>query len=167
MVLCWPSIKSSCPFLIILTPRSPDVYCFFQSRFETFLLFLFFSYFQTTGSKTSIAFITMRLSKEYLNSSQVPSGARMTQSVELCDCPREFTGDSCQHCAEGYTRLVPNSGPYTTCVPCSCYGNSDRCDSNTGVCIDCQYNTTGLSLDDFLLNSINVTIGLISDELFT
>ena len=125
----------------------------------------FVSYFQTTGLTTSISFITMRLSKEYLNSSQVPSGARLTQSVELCDCPREFTGDSCQHCAEGYTRLVPNSGPYTTCVPCSCYGNSDRCDSNTGVCIDCKYNTTGLTLDDLLLNSVNITIGLISDEL--
>ena len=106
-------------------------------------VFLFLCYFQTTGSTTKIAFIMMRLSKEFLNSSRVPSGARMTKSVELCDCPREFTGDSCQQCAEGYTRLVPNSGPYRTCVPCSCNGNSDRCDSNTGVCLDCKYNTTG------------------------
>ncbi|CAB4020635.1 Hypothetical predicted protein [Paramuricea clavata] len=98
-----------------------------------------------TGATTSIAIITMHLSKEYLNSSQVP-GARMTQSVELCDCPREFTGDSCEQCAEGYTRMVPNSGPYSinsTCVPCNCNGNSDRCDPETGVCIDCKHNTTG------------------------
>jgi coxsackievirus/adenovirus receptor len=91
----------------------------------------------------------MRLSKEYLNNSQVP-GARMTQSVELCDCPREFTGDSCEQCAEGYTRMVPNSGPYSinsTCVLCSCNGNSDQCDPETGVCIDCKHNTTGRALD--------------------
>ena len=99
-----------------------------------------------TAATTGMGKISMYISKEYLNSSQIPSGARMTQSVELCDCPREFTGDSCEQCAEGYTRLVPNSGPYSnnsTCVLCDCHGNSDRCDPDTGVCIDCKHNTTG------------------------
>ena len=88
----------------------------------------------------------MRISEEYLNSSQIPPGARMTQSVEQCDCPREFAGDSCERCAEGFTRRVPNSGPYaidSSCVVCNCHGNSDRCDPATGVCIDCKHNTTG------------------------
>lgn len=86
----------------------------------------------------------MRLSEVYEDPSQAPYLARMTKSVELCDCPGEFAGDSCERCADGYTRLVPGSGPYTECVPCSCNGNSDKCDPISGVCIDCQYNTTGL-----------------------
>ncbi|XP_028407647.1 laminin subunit alpha-like [Dendronephthya gigantea] len=96
----------------------------------------------TTPADSAIARIAMAFSKEY-NSSAVSSDLRMTKSVELCECPREFTGDSCERCAEGFTRMVPNSGPYTTCVPCSCNGNSDRCDPDIGVCIGCKHNTTG------------------------
>lgn len=29
------------------------------------------------------------------------------------------------------------------CIPCKCNGHSQECDVNTGVCFNCQHNTTG------------------------
>ena len=113
--------------------------------FTLWLIFLSFN-FQETGATTSLALVTMGISKEYVNTSEIPNDARMTRSVELCDCPREFTGDSCEQCAGGFTRRVPNTGPYSmnsSCVPCSCNGNSEKCDPETGICIECKHNTTG------------------------
>nr|XP_021142755.1 laminin subunit alpha-3 isoform X2 [Columba livia] len=63
-------------------------------------------------------------------------------SVERCSCPPEYAGDSCQECALGFYR--ENKGLFTgRCVPCSCNGNSNRCQDGTGKCINCQYNTAG------------------------
>ena len=33
-----------------------------------------------------------------------------------------------------------------TCVPCQCNGHSNSCNPETGVCMDCQHNTTGRDL---------------------
>lgn len=95
-----------------------------------------------TGDTTSLGIINLYLSREYLSRSP-PAGARMTKSVEKCGCPPEFVGDSCERCAPGFTRDVPNAGPYTPCLPCRCNGNSQECDSETGVCVNCKHNTTG------------------------
>ena len=64
-------------------------------------------------------------------------------NVELCNCPPQYKGSFCEQCAEGYTRSTPNGGPYVTCVPCQCYGHSNSCDPETGVCHNCTHNTTG------------------------
>uniref|UniRef100_A0A8C0V4C1 Laminin subunit alpha 3 n=1 Tax=Cyanistes caeruleus TaxID=156563 RepID=A0A8C0V4C1_CYACU len=47
-----------------------------------------------------------------------------------------------QQCGIGFYR--ENKGLFAgRCVPCSCNGNSNRCQDGTGKCIDCQYNTAG------------------------
>uniref|UniRef100_A0A8C8SJJ4 Laminin subunit alpha 3 n=1 Tax=Pelusios castaneus TaxID=367368 RepID=A0A8C8SJJ4_9SAUR len=41
-----------------------------------------------------------------------------------------------------------NRGLFTgRCVPCSCNGNSNRCQDGSGICINCQYNTAGEKCD--------------------
>ncbi|XP_009884960.1 PREDICTED: laminin subunit alpha-3 [Charadrius vociferus] len=66
----------------------------------------------------------------------------VAHSVEMCSCPPEYAGDSCQECGLGFYR--ENKGLFTgRCVPCSCNGNSNRCQDGTGKCINCQYNTAG------------------------
>ncbi|XP_042095481.1 laminin subunit alpha-3 isoform X1 [Ovis aries] len=73
--------------------------------------------------------------------SEAGSGRR-AKSVEMCACPPDYTGDSCQGCSPGYYR--ENKGLYTgRCVPCNCNGHSNRCQDGSGVCINCQHNTAG------------------------
>ncbi|XP_036761629.2 laminin subunit alpha-3 isoform X2 [Manis pentadactyla] len=67
---------------------------------------------------------------------------RRAQNVEMCACPPDYTGDSCQGCSPGYYR--DNKGSYTGwCVPCNCNGHSNRCQDGSGACINCQHNTAG------------------------
>ncbi|KAM4842679.1 laminin subunit alpha-5 [Thomomys bottae] len=63
-------------------------------------------------------------------------------NVEVCMCPANYHGDSCQECAPGYFRDI--KGPFLgRCVPCQCHGHSDRCLPGSGICLDCQHNTEG------------------------
>ncbi|XP_061878635.1 laminin subunit alpha-3-like isoform X1 [Entelurus aequoreus] len=63
-------------------------------------------------------------------------------TVEVCACPPQFTGDSCQKCGPGYFR--DGNGPYLgRCVPCNCNDLTDECEDWTGKCLNCQYNTAG------------------------
>uniref|UniRef100_A0A3P8YNK8 Laminin subunit alpha 3 n=1 Tax=Esox lucius TaxID=8010 RepID=A0A3P8YNK8_ESOLU len=63
-------------------------------------------------------------------------------TVEKCDCPPLYEGNSCQKCAPGYYR--ESSGASSgRCVPCSCNGLASQCDQRTGKCLNCQYNTAG------------------------
>uniref|UniRef100_A0A8C0KNX2 Laminin subunit alpha-3 n=1 Tax=Canis lupus dingo TaxID=286419 RepID=A0A8C0KNX2_CANLU len=67
---------------------------------------------------------------------------RRAHNVEMCACPPDYTGDSCQGCSPGYYR--DNRGSYTgRCVPCNCNGHSNRCQDGSGICINCQHNTAG------------------------
>ncbi|XP_016022014.2 laminin subunit alpha-3 isoform X2 [Rousettus aegyptiacus] len=67
---------------------------------------------------------------------------RRAHNVEMCACPPEYTGDSCQGCSPGY--YWDNRGLYTgRCVPCNCNGHSNRCQDGSGICINCQHNTAG------------------------
>ncbi|KAM9590306.1 LOW QUALITY PROTEIN: laminin subunit alpha-5 [Trichechus inunguis] len=63
-------------------------------------------------------------------------------SVELCMCPANYRGDSCQECAPGYYR--DTQGLFLgRCVRCQCHGHSERCLPGSGVCVGCQHNTEG------------------------
>ncbi|MFT7812246.1 laminin subunit alpha-3 [Arapaima gigas] len=63
-------------------------------------------------------------------------------TVEVCSCPPEYRGDSCQRCAPGYYR-ERNGVSLGRCLPCSCNGLSNDCDEATGQCLNCQYNSAG------------------------
>lgn len=71
--------------------------------------------------------------------------------VEICQCPQQYSGLSCQDPADGYYRLKHNvttdiSHPIVVIgevVRCNCHRHSDTCDRETGVCQNCQHNTTG------------------------
>ncbi|XP_048757989.2 laminin subunit alpha-2-like isoform X2 [Ostrea edulis] len=72
--------------------------------------------------------------------------------VEICQCLEQYSGLSCQDPADGYYRLRHNltadlSQPIRVIghvVPCDCHRHSDICDRETGVCKNCQHNTTGV-----------------------
>ncbi|XP_072543376.1 laminin subunit alpha-3 isoform X2 [Salminus brasiliensis] len=59
-------------------------------------------------------------------------------TVEVCSCPPQYTGDSCQRCAPGFYRDRNDR-----CVACACNGLSDDCEESTGRCRNCQSNTAG------------------------
>lgn len=54
--------------------------------------------------------------------------------VEQCVCPEEYTGLSCENCSPGFTRNFEAGLYLGNCERCSCNGNSNDCDSETGVC---------------------------------
>ncbi|XP_068196189.1 laminin subunit alpha-3-like isoform X2 [Antennarius striatus] len=63
-------------------------------------------------------------------------------TVEVCSCPPQYTGDSCEKCAPGYYR--DGQGPFLgRCVPCECGGLADECEENSGRCLNCKFNTAG------------------------
>ncbi|KAM6163895.1 laminin subunit alpha-5 [Rhynchocyon petersi] len=63
-------------------------------------------------------------------------------NVELCMCPANYRGDSCQECAPGYYR--DTKGLFLgRCIPCQCHGHSDSCLPGSGICVGCQHNTEG------------------------
>ncbi|XP_072040765.1 basement membrane-specific heparan sulfate proteoglycan core protein-like [Amphiura filiformis] len=70
------------------------------------------------------------------------TGSEQAYLVESCQCPVGYTGQSCEECAPGYSR-VQNNQYLGTCVGCFCNGYSDQCDPNTGRCLYCQANTEG------------------------
>uniref|UniRef100_A0A8D8UVI4 Laminin subunit alpha n=1 Tax=Cacopsylla melanoneura TaxID=428564 RepID=A0A8D8UVI4_9HEMI len=73
-------------------------------------------------------------------------GTSVALSVEKCDCPPNYTGLSCEECADGYYRS--ETGPYGGfCVPCDCHGHAATCDKVTGVCHECQNDTMGLQCE--------------------
>ncbi|KAG8571015.1 hypothetical protein GDO81_011505 [Engystomops pustulosus] len=72
----------------------------------------------------------------------ISGNGRVALNVEICACPPEYTGDSCQDCAPGHYR--ESKGLYLgRCIPCRCNGHSTRCHDGSGVCINCQHNTEG------------------------
>lgn len=62
--------------------------------------------------------------------------------VEMCQCPSEYTGGSCQDPNRGYYRRYKYDYVSSTILidlvgeaqPCQCNGRSDTCDRETGRC---------------------------------
>lgn len=49
---------------------------------------------------------------------------------------RNTYGRRCDECQPGFWN-------YPNCQRCDCNGHAEKCDSKTGVCIDCLQNTAG------------------------
>ncbi|XP_050533162.1 basement membrane-specific heparan sulfate proteoglycan core protein-like isoform X14 [Daktulosphaira vitifoliae] len=71
------------------------------------------------------------------------TGQSRAVEVEECVCPEGYKGLSCEDCDVGYTRNGGQGLYLGICEPCSCNGNSNHCDKDTGTCIDCQNHSTG------------------------
>lgn len=64
-----------------------------------------------------------------------------SHSIEKCECPKEYSGLSCQDPNEGYFRYF-SSNPKDNWIdivigkakPCECNGRSRICDPNSGHC---------------------------------
>ncbi|XP_039705052.1 laminin subunit beta-4 isoform X1 [Pteropus medius] len=84
-----------------------------------------------------------------VNTTECPSG----QGACLCDpdtgacpCLPNVTGQTCDHCADGYWNLVPGRG----CQPCNCdprTSHSSHCDQLTGQC-SCKLGYDGKHCSD-------------------
>ncbi|CAH8649223.1 unnamed protein product [Heterobilharzia americana] len=78
-----------------------------------------------------------------------PSGWRTPQTdprSEICTCPPQYIGRSCEYCSDGYRRDPPGGLVTDRCILCTCNNHSMTCDAETGQC-DCQHNTGGLFCD--------------------
>ncbi|XP_053562862.1 laminin subunit alpha-5 isoform X2 [Bombina bombina] len=84
---------------------------------------------------------SVSLRRVVLEIGQDTSGGVRAHNVELCMCPANYRGDSCQECAPGFYR---DTGLFLgKCVPCNCSGHSGQCLPGTGACVNCQHNTEG------------------------
>ncbi len=70
-------------------------------------------------------------------------------TVESCNCPANYTGTSCEKCAEGYGRPHPLVGIYLgQCWSCHslCHERSYQCDRETGKCSVCIKQSLSINL---------------------
>lgn len=90
-----------------------------------------------------------------LNAAAQHGFADAAPTVESCRCPANYTGTSCEKCAEGYGRPHPLVGIYLgQCWACQsiCNGRSDQCDRDTGKCsVRCCFS---IEKHNFCLNII-------------
>ncbi|XP_064815894.1 laminin subunit alpha-5-like, partial [Oncorhynchus masou masou] len=85
---------------------------------------------------------TVSLRGVVLEGAQTLPTGRHANNVEICLCPANYQGDSCQQCSPGYYR--DTKGLFLgRCVPCNCNGHSDQCLDGSGVCENCQHNRAG------------------------
>ncbi|CAH2303158.1 laminin subunit alpha-5 isoform X1 [Pelobates cultripes] len=85
---------------------------------------------------------SVSLRRVILEIGQETRGDNQARNVELCLCPANYRGDSCQECAPGFYR--DTKGLFLgKCVPCNCSGHSDQCLAGSGACVTCQHNTEG------------------------
>ena len=70
--------------------------------------------------------------------------------IELCHCPPQYEGLSCQNPAPGYFRKRADDFMDSSSVldligislPCQCHGHSNQCDRETGYCRVCSSDTS-------------------------
>ncbi|WAR22177.1 ATRN1-like protein [Mya arenaria] len=67
-----------------------------------------------------------------LNSNTCPAESSCTNVSDQCDaCQNLTTGDHCEQCIQGYHGNPRNGG---NCTACSCNGQAENCNSETGAC---------------------------------
>ncbi|XP_077991288.1 laminin subunit alpha-5-like [Glandiceps talaboti] len=71
------------------------------------------------------------------------SGSPPAENVEQCRCPSSYRGLSCERCEVGHYRTGTAGAYLGTCTACQCHGHAERCNPNTGECVDCKDGTTG------------------------
>ncbi|KAI5729364.1 hypothetical protein M8J76_001799 [Diaphorina citri] len=83
-----------------------------------------------------------------ITSNNFASGCDVSEDGERisCECQEGYMGARCQSCAAGYYGRPTKEGDY--CKPCECSGNINRtdpgsCDSVTGECTGCLFNSAG------------------------
>ncbi|XP_051174494.1 laminin subunit alpha-1 isoform X1 [Leptopilina boulardi] len=70
--------------------------------------------------------------------------------VEVCKCPKGYTGLSCEKCEWGYVKADgndSNEGNRHECIKCDCNGHSSSCDVLVSECHKCEHNTIGPRCD--------------------
>ncbi|XP_035736479.1 laminin subunit alpha-1-like [Vespa mandarinia] len=70
--------------------------------------------------------------------------------VEICECPKGYTGLSCENCSWGYVKVTSNGSnhqDYQICVECDCNGHASSCDLVMGECKTCEHYTVGPKCD--------------------
>ncbi|CAF1272511.1 unnamed protein product [Adineta steineri] len=95
---------------------------------------------------TSSSIVAVQLQQADLKSVNNISPQRpLARNIEVCSCPPNYAGTSCETCARGYFKQYSgtNGAHSYTCVPCQCNGQSDICDVETGHCLACQNHTMG------------------------
>ncbi|XP_067941186.1 laminin subunit gamma-1-like [Watersipora subatra] len=70
---------------------------------------------------------------------------QLDMSVSCLNCPEGYSGDLCDMCEDGFYGDLSSGDD---CSLCDCSGNVDsnavgNCDTTTGICLKCIYNTTG------------------------
>ncbi|XP_074655735.1 basement membrane-specific heparan sulfate proteoglycan core protein-like [Tubulanus polymorphus] len=90
--------------------------------------------------ESSLSNVSMSIARER------NTGGDRAYSVEQCQCPKGYTGLSCQTCEIGYYRVATRI-KLGECAPCNCHGHSSECDPDTGVCRHCSHNTEGPKCD--------------------
>ncbi|GAU99875.1 hypothetical protein RvY_10813-2 [Ramazzottius varieornatus] len=79
------------------------------------------------------------------------TGGRAAIGVEMCDCPAGYNGTSCQSPAAGFYRQhAPDALDHIDHLkllgqakPCQCHNHSNECDTESGLCLNCQHSTEG------------------------
>lgn len=100
-----------------------------------------------------------------LNVAARDGNAAAAPTVEACRCPTNYTGSSCEKCAEGYGRPQPLVGIYLgQCWSCRslCNDRSDRCDRETGKCqVGQQFHSIVTDLSSVFLRTVKETVKVI------
>ena len=96
--------------------------------------FIEFVYVQSVMLQTRVSLGTLATAALVLLDTSFP--------VELCVCPAEYTGSSCELCARGYARSNNDS-----CIECNCNNLSLDCNVETAVCSNCSGNSEGANCE--------------------
>ncbi len=105
------------------------------------------SYGIDTDGASRLTAVAMDSAETYDNSTETVAPEDVVSSVEQCDCPDGYHGNSCQDCAVGYYRQQEDAyGPI--CAPCQCHGHAKTCHPLTGECVSMRPLAVDPSLDD-------------------
>ncbi|CAF0941718.1 unnamed protein product [Rotaria sordida] len=96
------------------------------------------------STTSSIANIQLQQA-DFKSTNNILPGRSLARTIEVCSCPPNYAGTSCETCAQGYYKQYSgaNGAHNYICIPCKCNGQSDICDVETGHCLACQNHTTG------------------------